>query len=94
MPQTIEGITVVLKHSQMERLAEAPQGSLRNTVVLTVVDPHEDQTAAENALDDSVLELVTAIDTLPKINWTNAEKVLVDPYLGWDITLTVITEKE
>lgn len=95
MPETISKTTVVLKHTQMERLAEAPLGQLRNTVILTVADPHQDQIRAENALDDSVLELVSAIDTLVPINWTAAQKVLVnDTYLGWDITLTVITNKE
>ena len=95
MAATIDRITVVLKHTDIERLPEAPLGNLRNTVVLTVADPHEDQVRAENELDDAVLELCTAIDGLPNINWTRASKVLVnDTYLGWDITLTVISGKE
>jgi len=95
MAATIDRITVVLKHTDIERLPEAPLGTLRNTVVLTVADPHEDQVRAENELDDAVLELCTAIDGLPNINWTRASKVLVnDTYLGWDITLTVISGKE
>lgn len=95
IPETINATTVVLKHLKIERLEEAPLGQLRNTVTLTVADPHQDQVTAENELDESVLTLCTALDALPKLNWTGAEKVLVsDTYLGWDITLTVITSKE
>lgn len=95
MPETIDRITVVLKHTTIERLPEAPIGQLRHTVILTVVDPHQDAVKAENALDQSVIELVTAIDGLQYVNWTGAAKVAVtDTYLGWDITLTAITGKE
>ena len=92
MPQTLDTITVVLKHRRIERLAEAPVGNLRNEVVLTVVDPHEDWATAEDALDDAVNDVLTALDGHSQINWTLAEKVAVsDTYIGWDLTLTVIT---
>jgi len=95
MPATIDRITVVVKYTAMERLAEAPQTHLRNTVTLTIADPHEDQVKAEDALDDAVLALCTVLDSLPRIGWTGAQKVLVnETYLGWDITLTVISGKE
>ncbi|WP_349902607.1 hypothetical protein [Parafrigoribacterium humi] len=95
MPETITVTTVVLKHLEIERLDAAPLGQLRNTVVLTVADAHQNQTTAENELDESVLTLCTALDALKNLNWTGAKKVLVnDTYLGWDITLTVITSKE
>jgi len=95
MPETISQTVVIVKHSRIEKLPAAPIGHLQNTVTLTIVDPHADEVKAENALDDSVLELLTAIDGHERINWSLAEKVAVkDPYIGWDITLTVITEKE
>lgn len=95
MPQTLSRITVVIKHLEMERLAEAPLGSLRHQIILTVADPHEDQVKAENALDDEVLKLCTALDSLDGLTWTGAKKVAVrDPYIGWDITLTVISTKK
>lgn len=95
MPETIDGITVVLKHLKIERLPEAPIGSLKNSVTITVADPHQDQVTAEDALDDSVLTLITALDGHSNILWTGADKVLVNnTYLGWDITVEVNTEKE
>lgn len=92
MPETIDTITVVLKHSRIEKLPEAPMGALRNEVVLTVADPHEDIAKAEDALDDAVVDLLSVIDKHDSINWTEARKAKVnDNILGWDITLTVIT---
>jgi hypothetical protein len=94
IPGTISATTVILKHSRIEPLPEAPIGTLRNTVTLTVVDPHENQSTAENELDDAVLTLITSLDSHSWINWSLAEKVAVrDPYIGWDVTLTVITQK-
>lgn len=95
MPDTIKSTTVVLKHLSIEKLAEAPAGHLRNEVVLTVATPHEDIAKAENALDDAVVKLLSTLDGHKTINWASAKKAQVtDAYLGWDITLTVITEKE
>jgi hypothetical protein len=94
IPGTLSQTTVILKHSRIEKLDEAPIGHLRNTVTLTVVDPHTDQSLAENELDDAVLALITSLDGHPWINWSLAEKVAVrDPYIGWDVTLTVVTQK-
>lgn len=95
MPDTITKTTVVLKHLRITRLPAAPIGSLDNSVVITIADPHKETAAAENALDDNVLELVTAIDGHDNISWSLAEKVNVnDTYLGWDITVAVTTQKE
>lgn len=95
MPETISVTTVVLKLLKIEPLPEAPIGSLKNTVTITVADPHTDQAKAEDALDESVLTLTTALDGHKNIIWKDADKVLVnDTYLGWDISVEVITEKE
>lgn len=94
-PETITKITVVLNHTSIEKLSEAPFGNLRNHVTLTVADPHEDVAASEDALDDAVVTLLSVIDRHKSINWTEAKKVKVsDAYRGWDITLTVLTNPE
>lgn len=93
-PDTIARPTVVLQHTRIERLAEAPLGHLRHEVVLTVLDPHTDIAAAEDALDDAVTTLLSAIDGHPTIGWTRSEKVVHrDTYPAWNITLTVITTR-
>ena len=95
VPETLHTITVVLKHYKLEKLPEAPQRHLTNYFTLTVASPLTTVAKAEDDLDDAVLELVTAIDTLASVDWTEATKVLVnDSYIGWDISLTVITQPE
>jgi hypothetical protein len=95
IPETISKVTVFLTLTEIEPLPEAPTGSLSNSVTLTVVSVHEDQVKAENALDDHVLELCTALSGHAQIIWTNAKKVGdLGPYTGWDVSLKVITRKE
>jgi len=95
VPETLHTVTVVLKHYKLEKLPEAPQRHLSNSFTLTVASPLTTIAKAEDDLDDAVLELVTTIDTLSSVDWTDATKVLVnDSYIGWDISLTVITQPE
>ena len=93
-PSTIDRVTVIFKFTELTRLPEAPAGSISNQVIITIIDPHNDHVLAEDALDDSVLDLVTTLDSLPRIAWSKASKVLAfDRYLGWDITAQIITQK-
>lgn len=96
MPDTISKTTVIVKHLRMERLAEAPIGHVRHEVTLSVFTPLQDTAQAEDALDDNITDLLTSIDALPDIGWLDAQKVTSpnEQNLGWDIRLTVITEKE
>lgn len=94
IPSTITTTTVILKHLRMEPLPEAPVGHVTNTVILTVADPHTTVETAEEALDTAVVELLTALDGHSSITWSAADKVSVDGWLGWDITLTVITSRK
>ena len=94
-PKTIDRVTVLFKFVGLTRLPEAPTGWLLNELVITVLDPHSDHVLAEDALDDDVLQLVTALDSIPQMAWTKAAKVLAfDTYLGWDITAQILTQKE
>lgn len=93
--QTIDQVVVVFKQTEIEPLTQAPSGTLSNKVIITIIDPNSDPKTAENALDDTVLELVSALDSLPGLNWSGAKKVIVnDTYLGWDITTTIISKKK
>lgn len=95
MPQTISAPTVLFKQLSFTNLPEAPAAALEVAIVITVADPHLDQDRAEDALDDEVLELVFALDSLPNLSWSTAQKVLVnETYLGWDITCSTISAKK
>lgn len=95
IPETIDRTTVFFSLTRIESLAEAPIGSLKNYLTITVASPNKDVVRAENALDKNVLTLCTALDTHERIRWNDAEKVLVkEAYWGWDIRVEIITEKE
>lgn len=92
---TLDRPTVYIEHTGIDPLAAAPVGSVDNTVVVTILDHHTDYTQAEDALDAKVMDLITKLDAHERLNWDNARKVEVaEKYLGWAISLTVITEKE
>jgi hypothetical protein len=95
MPETLSQTTVIIKHLAIKKLADAPANHLSNEVTLTIVDHHTDQDLAENTLDEAVLTLVTALDSLPSLMFTGAKKVFAsDLYLGWDIELTIYSRKD
>lgn len=95
IPEVIDRETVIVKHSRIEKLPEAPIGHLRHEVILAVFIPNRDLSKAENRLDDAVTELLAAIDGHPDINWRDAEKVVTpgNQYPGWELTLSVITQQ-
>lgn len=95
LPEVIDRETVIVKHTRIERLPDAPIGHLDNEVILAVFVPNRDLARAEDRLDNAIVELLAAIDAHPKIGWREAEKVVTpgQQYPGWELTLRVITEK-
>ena len=95
VPEVIDRETVVVKHTRIEKLPEAPVGHLRHEVILAVFIPNRDLARAEDRLDEAVLELLQAIDGHAQINWREAEKVVSsgNQYPGWELSLTVITQQ-
>jgi hypothetical protein len=93
-PETLDTVTVILVHQKINPSPEA-LGCLTNKVTLTVVDPHTDSTRAEDALDEEVLALVTALGAHTRIKFTEARKVSInETYLGWDVDTEVLSQKE
>jgi hypothetical protein len=79
--------------------ARTPEAPLRNLTVrfnVRVTSPLADLDAAESQLNELVPEVLAVIETIPRVKWTDAEKVL-DPdvdRLAYDIPLTIIARKE
>lgn len=93
--ETVARTTVFIEHTGIDPLPAAPIGNVNNECVVTIVSPLLDYAKAEDALDAKVLDLVNALDADERLGWVNARKVEVaDTYLGWAITLTLITAKE
>ncbi|PPI28202.1 hypothetical protein [Rathayibacter sp. AY1B5] len=93
-PGVITNSTVLLKQERISKLPASPIGSLQTSFILTVLTPHADTARAEDDLDDAVLELTTALDSLNGVDWTEAQKVISGDYLGYDISLFIITKKD
>lgn len=96
LPSTLDRVTVIVKHDRVEPLAESPIGHLSHQVVLAVFTPHQDLAKAEDALDRAITEIITDIDGDPTAKWTEAQKVIHPNglYPGWELTVTVNTQKE
>lgn len=95
-PTTVIKPTLVYKLLEIEPLPEAPLGALRHRIVLTLLTPIEDDVKAEDALDNDVITLITALDPHSDIAWESARKVRDEKTsrLGWDFTVTAVTTKE
>jgi hypothetical protein len=92
-PTTISKTTVFVEYTEIEPLPEAPIGSARCVLELTVTSPLTDLAKGENDVDADVLELVLALDRHKKIAWRRATKrAIVEAYLGWTIAVTLIAE--
>lgn len=88
---------VKIKQKTIDRVPAAPAGRRVNvSFVVTIDASHVAQTqAAEDELDDTVLELIVALDAIGTA-WTRAEKVIDDNRLAYDIdlSLTALKTKE
>lgn len=89
----LDSVTVQWKQLRIERLPEAPQGTIRVDGTLTIISPHQDIERSEKQLDEQVLNLTGAIDRLALLSWTGGRKVAVQSsesspiHMGWDIDL-------
>lgn len=89
MPEVIDRPTVVIKHTALDPLPEAPLSHFVASVTLTVADPQKDTARAEDALDDEVGTLCLAIMRNPHISFQGATKVTVNQYLAWDVRIEI-----
>jgi hypothetical protein len=96
-PDELAGPTVILTLQSIKRLPEAPLGSQIVTYLVTIVDPSQEWSQADAQLDDEIVDLIAALDSvrndqgLPVLRWTSADRnTWNDTYLAFDITVDVI----
>ena len=88
-------VSVVIKLDSIRRMPEAPNsGCYRAGWTVTVVQPHADPELADPAIFDACLELVAALDGIPWLAWTTAQKALEAGRFAFDITVETITTRE
>ncbi|MGO2658425.1 MAG: hypothetical protein ACTH9T_04840 [Mycetocola reblochoni] len=87
-------VVVMLKQSTITRHPSAPDGAHLVEFVVTIISPHEDNAAAEDQLDDGVIELTHALDDAG-LGWDTATKVsFADRFMAYDIAVNITTTKE
>ena len=94
IPQTLERVSVIVNHAEINPTPEARRSTLSNTFEVYVVSPLQDKERADLELDDAVLTVLTAVSDHPEIRFDKARKVDVAEYIGWQINLTTLTAKE
>ena len=83
---------VMLKQLELEPAPRAPRSQVLVSYVVTIIDPHEGVENADAALDDGVIDLFRALQSIPFTNPTKATKVTFqDKYLAYDLTVEVVT---
>lgn len=91
-PGVLSQVTVMVHMTNISQSPAAPRGALLSEYTVTVMDPQTDPDRSQGALDDEVLELIHAIESLHGgVVWDSAEPVLVFNSLGWDIKVTATT---
>jgi hypothetical protein len=96
-PDELSAPTVIVTLQRIERLKEAPLGSQLVSYLVTIVDPAQDWSQADRALDDEIVDLIAALDStrtpagVPVLRWDSAERnTWNSTYLAFDITVTAI----
>jgi hypothetical protein len=82
----------------VQRAPEAPNSTHEITFTLQLREPKTDPAKREDSLDESLDDLIFALDTIPNTKWTKAERVLHGTpgaeSLSFDISITVYTNKK
>lgn len=92
----IERPLIRVAQKRFRPLPEAPRGGSQVEFNIRVTSPLTDLAAAETALTDQVGDITAALEQIPGVRWTDAEKIL-DPdldLLAYDITATAVTRKD
>ncbi|WP_419817004.1 hypothetical protein [Glaciibacter flavus] len=86
---------VVVIRQKATRPAPEGIGFFLVDLTLTVATPITNLDAAEDALDDILVDIDTALAKVPWVRWTDATKVIYqDMYPALDFTLEAVTQRK
>jgi hypothetical protein len=94
MTDSITKTTVALSLNTIERLPQAPISQRIVSYTLTIAVPMAKASETDDRVDDDILTLLNALDDVPGVAWTRAERGVLGQNPGFDITLTFTFEKE
>lgn len=86
---TVGKVTALLVHTRVEPAEH--QGHLRHTVSLVVVDSSTVEKNIDNRLDEHLEDLIPVLQTIPNVQFIDAEKGTREEYPAYVITLTIQT---
>jgi len=92
--------TVVVVRKSIAPAPQAPLGAYVETFALWLIDPNEDREVSENNLDDQLDIILAALETLPWLAFSIAERDTFgrpesgDPAYRIDVTLFTKNQKE
>ncbi|MFJ3392024.1 hypothetical protein [Leifsonia aquatica] len=93
---TLSQVTVTVRIDRIERTREAPQSHRDYYGVIRVIDPSQSIDKVDDAIDDDIIDLLNAIDELPLLSWTTAERGQVEgtQNFAFDITFKMLLRKD
>jgi len=65
-----------------------------NTLTVKVLSPQMVGEAAEDAADDALRAVLGALQDLPEVQWTEAERATFANFIGYDVTVTFTSYSE
>lgn len=86
----IGGPVIQVLQQGFERIPEAPLSGIRVKFVVSIATPSTDEAQREDDLDRQVLALFVVLDAAPNVSISDAQKVLEDGYLSYDVTCSMI----
>lgn len=89
VPKTI----VKIKQTTISPFKGAPQGFHAIDFIVTISAPNQRMQEAEDRLDHEVNALLHALDDLAGLSWANAQKVVDDNRLAYDVSITISSER-
>ncbi|MGA1838462.1 hypothetical protein VD659_16205 [Herbiconiux sp. 11R-BC] len=95
-PGVLSAPTVFIRQRRIEPDPRIVTGSHLVTFAVTIATPLSGvDEKAEDDLDEHTGTLLAALDALPYISWSTADKaVYTDTGISYDIALTIVTRKD
>lgn len=89
--------TILLWQTNLDPFAAAGRDGVKVTLTLRLLTPYADGDAADDDLDDGLLDVLGVLLPVSWVVWTDAERGVFQEWHGYKITLTAagaVTEQE
>lgn len=91
-PDGVKGIAIAVERTAVE--SGASQGLWAEDVSVYVMSGSEDIAAAEDALDGALDMVIFALEALPGLSLTRAERASIENYHGYEVRIQIQTTNQ